>query len=286
MDQKVNKSLSYWLWLLMGLYILASIASFYIPILGLLPFPLIFIFALIHGSRRYGWYGSISFLLICLVISISYENISIATGFPFGFYHWSKIYNPPPWIGTVPLFTGIAYCGTGYISWVIANVLLDNTGEIINKENKRFVTPLIAAFIMVMWDLGMDPMSSTVQQVWVWHYGGGYFGVPYTNFLGWYLVVWTIYQVYALFLSYRKTALTPIYGKGYYFQAVIFYLLIAISNLIPVDLHNIKKVTDLGGKTWSVGDIYETTLIVTIFSMGFVIVLALIKLASAKHAEV
>ena len=137
-----------------------------------------------------------------------------------------------------------------------------------------------------MWDLGMDPMSSTVQQVWVWHHGGGYFGVPLSNFLGWYLVVWTIYQVYALYLSYRKSSFIPAYNKGYYFQPVIFYLLIAVNDLLPVDIHNPKTVSDLSGRTWHVSDLYETTLIVTIFSMGFVVVLALIKLAAPKQAEV
>ena len=147
MDHKEGKTLSFWLWLIIVSYVLVSAGSFYVPILGVLCFPVALIFALVHGSRRYGWYGSIAFILICMVIGISYENLSIATGFPFGSYHWSKIYNPPPWIGTVPLLTGIAYCGTGYISWVIANILLDNTDENTHKEktgsSRRSPPPLL-----------------------------------------------------------------------------------------------------------------------------------------------
>ena len=57
---------------------------------------------------------------------------------------------------------------------------------------------------MVMWDLCIDPASSTISGAWIWRDGGGYFGVPLVNFLGWYLCVFTIYLVFALYL--RRTA--------------------------------------------------------------------------------
>ena len=269
----------------LALYILLAIASLYINILGLLCFPVGLLFAFFHSSRRYGWSGAAFFILICLAISIAYENLSIATGFPFGFYHWSVTKNPGPWIGTVPLLTGIAYCGTGYISWVLAEILIGRINPIIDKARNVFITPLVAAFIMVMWDLGMDPMSSTVYHVWEWTYGGGYFGVPLSNFLGWYLVTWTIYQVFSLFTAYRKTALIPMINRNYDYLAVFFYISIAVNNMLPSELNSKETVTDLSGKVWLVANLYETTLIVTIFSMGFVSVLSLIRLRNLNVLE-
>ena len=39
---------------------------------------------------------------------------------------------------------------------------------------------LAGAFIMVSWDVAMDPYQSTVTGDWIWHDGGGYFGAhPY-----------------------------------------------------------------------------------------------------------
>jgi Carotenoid biosynthesis protein len=35
--------------------------------------------------------------------------------------------------------------------------------------------PLVAAFVMVMWDLTMDPIAATVQKQWIWHDGGSWF---------------------------------------------------------------------------------------------------------------
>jgi putative membrane protein len=55
------------------------------------------------------------------------------------------------------------------------------------------LVPALASFVMVMWDLCIDPASSTISGAWIWRDGGGYFGVPLVNFLGWYLCVFTIY---------------------------------------------------------------------------------------------
>lgn len=271
---------------LFAAYVLIAVGSIYVGILGLLCFPVSLLFAFFLASRRYNWSGAIFFIIICLAISITYENLSIATGFPFGFYHWSVKYNPGPWIGTVPLLTGIAYCGTGYISWVMAEILIGRTESMADKTRNRFITPFIAAFIMVMWDLGMDPMSSTVSHVWEWTYGGGFFGVPLSNFLGWFLVVWTIYQVFSLFIAYRKMPLVPMRTRKYDYLATIFYVCIGLNDLLPYDLNSKKMVTDNSGKVWAVADIYESIVIVTLFSMVFVGFLALVRLRNSSYLKI
>ena len=66
-----------------------------------------------------------------------------------------------------------------------------------------FATPAIASFIMVSWDLTIEPMMSTITGSWIWHYGGSYFGVPVSNFLGWYLTVYAFFQSFALYARSR-----------------------------------------------------------------------------------
>ena len=47
----------------------------------------------------------------------------------------------------------------------------------------------------------MDPVRPTIQHDWIWQNGGPYFGVPFSNFVpGWFLVVWVIFQLVALYL--------------------------------------------------------------------------------------
>ena len=64
-----------------------------------------------------------------------------------------------------------------------------------------FAVPFIASFMMVAWDLGMDPTSSTIRHSWIWEQGGGYFGVPLTNYLGWFFTVYVFFQLFALSLE-------------------------------------------------------------------------------------
>lgn len=44
----------------------------------------------------------------------------------------------------------------------------------------------------------MEPIWANLVHAWVWENGGAYFGVPVSNFLGWYLTNYLIYQSFAL----------------------------------------------------------------------------------------
>jgi putative membrane protein len=59
---------------------------------------------------------------------------------------------------------------------------------------------LTASFIMVMWDVCMDPYMATILKNWIWIRGGSFYGVPFKNFLGRYLCVYTFYQIFAIYL--------------------------------------------------------------------------------------
>ena len=67
-------------------------------------------------------------------------------------------------------------------------------------------TPVIGAFAMTAWDLALDPGTATIRQAWIWEDGGGFFGVPLVNFLGWTFTVYLFMQVFALYLRSRAVA--------------------------------------------------------------------------------
>jgi uncharacterized membrane protein len=79
---------------------------------GVLTTVLLVAFALIHGSAKYGNGGITVFLVVCLVVSNSLENLSIITGVPFGHYHYSSALGAK--ILLVPVTIGGAYFGAGY----------------------------------------------------------------------------------------------------------------------------------------------------------------------------
>jgi hypothetical protein len=83
----------------------------------------------------------------------------------------------------VPLLIAPAYFGCGYLAWSLAHVFVGVFGNKLRAE-QIWRVPLVAVFVMVMWDLTMDPIAATVQKQWIWHDGGSYFGVPLCQLSG------------------------------------------------------------------------------------------------------
>lgn len=267
------------LWGVVALYaamiVIDSLRPITIPVAVLVL--LLLAFVLLHGALRYRLSGILIFIAVALVVSNILENTSILTGFPFGHYHYTDALGPKLFL--VPVLIGPAYIGTGYLSWVIATVLVED----VRRESSMlttFAVPLIASFVMVVWDLCFDPSFSTIAHRWIWEQGGGFFGVPLTNYLGWFLTVYIFYQVFALYIRFRPSARTevPLMPRSFYFQAVALYAVIGLSFVLQYLVASNTRVTDATGAVWQTGDIYETAAIVSIYSMIFVAVVTAVKL--------
>jgi putative membrane protein len=188
-----------------------------------------FVFVLIHGSKRYGWDNLFVFFTVTLLVSWSSETASIAMGFPFGDYHYTGLLGAK--IGTVPMAVMPAYFAAGYLAWTMGTVFLGNLGTGIERRN-LFLVPFIASFVMVMWDFCLDPIRSTIDGAWLWEDGGAYYGVPISNYFGWYLTVFLIFQVFALYL-YRSSANERVeQSRTYWYLAPVMFLGLALGVLL------------------------------------------------------
>jgi len=143
-------------------------------------------FALVDGTRRYGLRGMLVFCGICVVVGNTIENLSVVTGFPFGHYYFADLMGPK--LFHVPVLLGLAYIGMAYVSWRLGCLIVGSAWR-----EAMVATPLAASCVMVAWDLAQDPVWSTALHGWVWRDGGPWFGVPVSNYLGWYGTVFTIY---------------------------------------------------------------------------------------------
>jgi putative membrane protein len=245
------------------------------------------VFALIHGALRYRWSGILAFLIVCLVVSNILENTSILTGFPFGHYH----YTSGPMLFLVPWFIGPSYFATAYLAWMVGIVLIGD----VRREVNWFTTvavPVIASAAMVMWDLTLDPTASTIKHFWIWEQGGGYFGVPLTNYVGWFFTVYVFLQLFALFLRFRRASADSLpLPASYYAQAVVSYAVIGVAAVLSYLVFSGNAVvTDAAGVAWQTRSITEAEAAVSIFTMIFVSVLSGMKMlqasASVRHASV
>src|ERR1700730_12475594 len=248
----MRKVSTYVLWVLVVVYAVVELVN---PVFPLhIPMPLVLlipvVFGLIHGALRYKWSGILTFIVICLVVSNILENTSILTGFPFGHYHYTDGLGPKLFL--VPLLIGPAYFSTGYLAWALSNVLV---GEVRRGSSAftTFAVPFIASFLMVMWDLCLDPTASTIRHIWIWEQGGGYFGVPLTNYLGWFFTVYVFLQLFALWVRSRRAGEQekPTWPRPYHAQAVVMYAVIGLTFVLNyvVGPGN-TPVTDAAGVIW------------------------------------
>jgi len=238
------------------------------------------VFALLHGSRNYGWRGILVFLALILTVGNLFENVGVRTGFPFGHYYFTDLMGPK--VLAVPIMLGLAYVGMAYLSWTLAVLILGNTQ--VPLVGRRVVTlPVVAAFIMVAWDFSMDPVWATMLRAWVWMQGGPYFGVPVSNFLGWYLTVYVIFQSFAIYLR-RRPAEHRTLPPGYWREPLLFYAVSAAGNLVlAIPRPGASVVSDPTGALWRVRDITTTCALVTIFTMGAFGFLAWARLYGARN---
>lgn len=223
------------------------------------------LFALVHGARQYRLRGILVFCALAFLTGNLFENLSILTGFPFGHYHFTSVMGPKLFL--VPITLGLAYLGIGYLAFVIGRLLVCGPDRPICGR-RLFYVPLVAALAMLSWDLAMEPIWSTVLRCWIWRNGGPYFGAPITNFAGWFLTDYVIYQLFAFYL--RRSAPAPASPPRRYWRlAVTYYAVCAAGNmLVALAPPPVAVVADPSGVAWSVPAIARACALTSLFVMG------------------
>jgi putative membrane protein len=107
-------------------------------------------------------------------LGFAVELLGVATGRPFGHYHYSDRLGPR--VGGVPLLAAAAWAMMARPSWVVA-------GRLARRRAARI--PL-AAGALTAWDVFLDPRMAR-EGFWTWPGGGRYEGIPASNFLGWFV---------------------------------------------------------------------------------------------------
>ena len=263
---------------IVALFAAICVVGLFVPKIGFYVFAVFgmftFLHAFWHGNERYGMKNMLIFFVLSFVVSTFFEALSVRTGFPFGNYHYNI---PGPSLLDVPLTTMILYFGMGYLAWSVGHVLTGQCGKKL-EGLYIFLTPFVGAAVMVMWDVVMDPINSTLADSWggwVWHDGGNYFGVPISNYLGWYFVVYLFMQLYALVLTKtdpaarnKKLILSPMY----WMEAVVCY---GVTAFFWLEIC-------IGGEGHR--EIYSSLGLVCVFTMIFTSVIAVLLIVSNRHS--
>ncbi|MGC8784845.1 MAG: carotenoid biosynthesis protein [Armatimonadota bacterium] len=127
------------------------------------------------GSRE-GWKPTLSLLMLCIVLAGGMELLGTTTGIPFGSYSYTDLLGPKL-LGHVPYLIPLSWMMMLYPAMMLAETLLPQS---------RW-RPIAAGGILTIWDFAMDPAMTTGFAYWQWHTEGGFYGMPYINWLGWWL---------------------------------------------------------------------------------------------------
>jgi len=221
------------------------------------------LFALAHGSVLYRAKGMSLFVVCCLGFGAVAESVSLRTGFPFGHYYFTDVMGPK--IFQLPVLLALAYLGIGYVAWILALLILGFVDKPL-QGRRVLVLPLLASLIMVVWDLSMDPAWSLLDGAWVWRDGGAYFGVPASNFFGWFFTAYFYYQAFALYCMDNPISVTR--SRRFWVPVILLYAVCALGNLLILKQPMVPAVvTDATGKRWRTADILECCFLVSLLVM-------------------
>jgi len=119
--------------------------------------------------------------MLVFLLGWAAEAIGSHTGYPFGDYAYTETLQPQ--ILGVPLLVPLAWMMMLPPAWGVASAISSRFQQ--RWQSTFFIATSAAA--MTAWDLFLDPQMVT-WGLWAWVSPGRYFGIPWSNFLGWLLV--------------------------------------------------------------------------------------------------
>ena len=116
---------------------------------------------------------ALSAFAVVYVVSFGSEFLGTTYGIPFGAYSYTALLGPK-WFDKVPLLIPLSWFTMSWAVWVMARRWLHGWAAV-----------LLGTALLVAWDLLLDPAMSKVTSYWVWGDVGSYYGMPWSNLIGW-----------------------------------------------------------------------------------------------------
>ncbi|MEK5135258.1 carotenoid biosynthesis protein [Bacillus sp. FSL W8-0645] len=169
------------------------------------------------GRQIYGSWGFvIKRAAIVGVLTFTVEWVGITTGFPFGAYDYY------PTLGFlvagVPLTIAFAWVG------VFLNSLF------LSSQQSKWRRAVETGIWIVLLDLILDPVAAE-RKFWVWYDGGGFYGIPFENFVSWGMIGAGLSFLFPL-VSIDQKALS--WTSRIYQAMVFFFGLLALKGGLDV----------------------------------------------------
>jgi putative membrane protein len=213
------------------------------------PYVLVFLLAYIAAcSLHLGLKRALLFAAAGYAVAWLSEYSSIHTGIPYGHYYYIETTRDRElWVLGVPFMDSISFVFLSYASYSMALLVRSPlfTGQGVYLLETRqirdsFRTRLMGALFFVYLDIVIDPVALRgsrwfLGQIYGYPGGGIYFGVPISNFIGWFVVGFAlIYLLQKIDRFLDRSKVTDKTGWSYswrYMPGPALYLSVLIFNL-------------------------------------------------------
>jgi putative membrane protein len=182
---------------------------------------------------------AIVFLIIALSVSFLLELIGVTAGYPLGItYSYDKSFSPFNVFG-LPVIVPINWAIINILGYSIVTSMLTLSGR--NKPNANskkislVLLIILDALVVTSMDVILDPLR-VAQGSWTWLEGGPFYGVPISNYIGWFVVASISIGVFRI-IEYKKPGEEKILkGTMSAMPPIIYMLIVGYLAISAVDI--------------------------------------------------
>jgi len=198
--------------------------------------PYVFGFLLVYlfsASLFLGVKKALIYIPIGYSIAWISEWCSIHYGIPYGFYRYiPTTTHRELWIGGIPFMDSLSYVFLSYAAYGMT-WLLCLKYKLPTRIFSSWMFTFLGAFMLTVLDVVIDPVALQgdkwfLGKIYEYPYGGIYFGVPLSNFAGWFIVGVVLMRILQWLGNNRPPSLSPnpglLLATGLYVAVLLFNL--------------------------------------------------------------
>ena len=203
----------------MNLQDVPAILTNYAPAIGVALFAIPSYWGVLRQKKFIG----LLLLIVLGLYAIGIETLAIKTGSLYGNFSYTDILGAKVF-GTTPWIVALAYPPVLLVAFWFAS-----------KFTRSFGRVFIASIFATIIDLVLDPATVKLQ-FWTWDTPGAFYGVPWTNFVGWLATAFIGALIIHLIWGKAQRVKAPVAYSG--LAVLLFWtgVNIGVNQFIPVGL--------------------------------------------------
>lgn len=144
--------------------------------------------------RHWGWARTVLWLALGYGIAWGSEALSIRTGFPYGWYFYKyENLTRDILVAGVPFWDSLSYTFLIFAGYTVVNYRWPRLSPA--------ATAMAGGAATMLLDIMIDPVSNLgdrwfLGSIYYYPTGGAHFGVPISNYIGWFFVSWLVISIF------------------------------------------------------------------------------------------